>query len=203
MILSSLFIGNIVAIAQSNIKRMLAYSTISHISFLLMGFISFAHEGFTASLFYVIVYTLTAICAFGVLISLSSSNFEMEEIKDFKGLGKKNPLLACIMMIVMFSMAGIPPTIGFYAKFIVIKSVIANGMNWLAIFAVVFSVIGSFYYLRIIKIMFFENDETNNKIYANEGLSNIGYNVLFINSLLLVILGIYPLPILNLCLNIF
>jgi len=203
MIVASLIIGNVVAIAQTNIKRMLAYSTISHISFLLMGFISFAHEGFIASLFYVIIYTLTAICAFGVIISLSSSKFEMQNIEDFRGLGKNNPLLAFIMMIVMFSMAGIPPTIGFYAKFIVIKSVVANGMNWLAIFAVVFSVIGSFYYLRIIKVMFFEEDTIKNNNFKNKGLSNIGYGVLFMNSILLVLLGIYPIPILNLCLNIF
>jgi NADH-quinone oxidoreductase subunit N len=203
MIIASLIIGNIVAIAQTNIKRMLAYSTISHISFLLMGFISFAHEGFIASLFYVIIYTLTAVCAFGVIISLSSSKFEMENINDFRGLGRSNPLLATVMMIVMFSMAGIPPTIGFYAKFIVVKSVVANGMNWLAIFAVVFSVIGSFYYLRIIKIMFFEKDVSENENFKNRGLSNLGYSVLVMNSILLVILGIYPLPILNLCLNVF
>merc|ERR1712125_57380 len=102
-----------------------------------------------------------------------------EDINDLKGLGRKNPLLACIMMIVMFSMAGIPPTIGFYAKFIVIKSVVANGMNWLAIFAVVFSVIGSFYYLRIIKVMFFEEEIIKNNNFKNKGLSNIGYSVLF------------------------
>jgi NADH-quinone oxidoreductase subunit N len=200
LIILSLLIGNIVAIAQSNIKRMLAYSTISHISFLLMGFISFGHEGFIASLFYVIVYTLTSICAFGVIISLSSSNFEMEKLEDFKGLGKKHPLLALIMMITMFSMAGIPPTIGFYAKFIVIKSVVASGLYWLAIISVVFSVIGSFYYLRIIKLMYFENCDNNTK---NEGLSRAGYNILFFNGILLLILGIYPIPILNLCLNIF
>jgi NADH-quinone oxidoreductase subunit N len=203
MIVGSLIVGNIIAIAQTNIKRMLAYSTISHISFLLMGFISFAHEGFIASLFYVIIYTLTAVCAFGVIISLSSSNFEMEKISDFKGLGRHNPVLAFIMMIVMFSMAGIPPTIGFYAKFIVIKSVIANGMYWLAIFAVVFSVIGSFYYLRIIKVMFFESESIKKNNFENRGLSKSGYTVLFINSIMLVILGIYPVPILNLCLNIF
>jgi NADH-quinone oxidoreductase subunit N len=203
MIVSSLIIGNVVAIAQSNIKRMLAYSTISHISFLLMGFISFMHEGFIASLFYVIIYTLTSICAFGVIIALSSSNFEMEKIDDFRGLGRNNPVLAFIMMVVMFSMAGIPPTIGFYAKFIVVKSVVANGMNWLAIFAVVFSVIGAFYYLRIIKVMFFEKNIETNHHFANQGLSKLGYSVLFLNSILLIILGIYPVPILNLCLNIF
>lgn len=103
----------------------------------------------------------------------------------------------------MFSMAGIPPTIGFYAKFIVIKSVVANGMNWLAIFAVVFSVIGSFYYLRIIKVMFFEKDIIENKHFQNKGLSNFGFRILFLNSIFLVLLGIYPIPILNLCLNIF
>ena len=147
----SMALGNLVAIAQSNIKRMLAYSTISHVGFLLLGILAGTPEGYSASMFYAIIYVLMAIGAFGVVILLSRAGFEAENIDDFKGLNDRNPWLAFVMMVVMMSMAGIPFMAGFYAKWVVLQSVVNIGLVWLAITGVLFSVIGAFYYLRAVK----------------------------------------------------
>jgi NADH-quinone oxidoreductase subunit N len=154
--IASVAVGNIVAIAQSNIKRMLAYSTISHMGFFLFGILVGTDIGYGAALFYVLVYTFMSLAAFGVLLVLSTRGLEVENLDDLKGLNGTHPWLALLMLLVMFSMAGIPPTIGFYAKLSVIQALVSAGHVWLAVAAVLLAVVGAFYYLRVIKIMYFE-----------------------------------------------
>ena len=153
---ASLAIGNITAIAQTNLKRMLAYSTISHMGFLLLGILSGTLEGFGAAMFYTIIYVLMALGTFGMILLLSRRGFEAENLEDFKGLNQRDPWYAFIMMLLMFSMAGIPPTMGFWAKLFVLQAVLSVGYIWLAVVAVLFSLIGAFYYLRIVKLMYFD-----------------------------------------------
>jgi NADH-quinone oxidoreductase subunit N len=152
----SLALGNVVAIAQTNIKRMLAYSTISHVGFIFLGILAGTAEGFGAAMFYAITYALTAAGAFGVLTMLSRNGVDAENIDDLKGLNDRSPWLAFMMMLVLFSMAGVPPTVGFFAKLFVLDAVISIDMVWLAIVAVFFSIIGAFYYLRAVKVMYFD-----------------------------------------------
>ena len=159
----SLAIGNVVAIAQTNLKRMLAYSTISHVGFLLLGILSGTQQGYAASMFYIITYALMAAGAFGMIILLSRAGFEADEIEDFKGLNQRNPWFALMMLILMFSMAGVPPTVGFYAKLSVLQAVVDIDMIWLAAVAVFFSVIGAFYYIRLIKVMYFDTAENERR----------------------------------------
>ncbi|BAU48954.1 NADH:ubiquinone oxidoreductase subunit N [Sulfurifustis variabilis] len=152
----SMALGNVIAIAQSNIKRMLAYSAISHMGFLLLGILSATPAGYSAGLFYVLTYAAMSAAAFGMVILLSRSGFEAERLEDFKGLNQRSPWHAFLMLIVMFSMAGVPPTVGFYAKLLVIQSVVSAGLVWLAVLSVLFAVIGAYYYLRIVKLMYFD-----------------------------------------------
>jgi NADH-quinone oxidoreductase subunit N len=152
----SLAVGNLFAIAQSNIKRMLAYSTISHVGFLLLGFVGATPAGFSAAMFYAISYSLTAAVAFGMIALLARAGFESEEINDFKGLNQRSPWYAGIMAIAMFSLAGVPPLFGFFAKLLVLKSAIDAGFLWLAIVAIVFAIVGIYYYLRVVKVMYFD-----------------------------------------------
>lgn len=191
----SLIFGNIIAIAQSNIKRMLAYSTISHIGFVLSGILSGDEFGYTAALFYMIIYVLMAAGAFGVLILLSSQNKEVDALVDLKGLSKSNPWFALIMLLIMFSMAGVPLTVGFYAKLYILQSLIYNNMLWLAILAIVMSIVGAFYYLRVIKYMYF--DEVEEILYTQRSM--LVQTVLSINGLLIVALFIFPNALLNYC----
>jgi len=153
----SMTVGNVVAIAQTNIKRMLAYSAISHMGFFLLGIISVSANGYSSSMIYVLIYAVMSVGAFGVVLLLSRAGFESEELADFKGLNQRSPWYAFLMLILMFSMAGVPPTVGFYAKLMVIQAVVDADMVWLAIVAVLLAVIGAFYYLRIIKLMYFDD----------------------------------------------
>jgi NADH-quinone oxidoreductase subunit N len=153
---ASLAVGNLFAIAQTNLKRMLAYSTISHVGFLLLGFVGSTPAGFAAAMFYAISYAITAAVAFGMIALLARAGFEAEEIDDFKGLNQRSPWYAGIMAITMFSLAGVPPLFGFFAKLLVLKSAIDAGFLWLAIVAIVFAIIGIYYYLRVVKIMYFD-----------------------------------------------
>ncbi|HAS52314.1 MAG TPA: NADH-quinone oxidoreductase subunit NuoN [Gammaproteobacteria bacterium] len=191
----SIGLGNLVAIAQTNIKRMLAYSTISHVGFLLLGILSGTPEGYAASMFYTIVYVLMAVGAFGVIIMLSRSGFEAENIDDFKGLNDRSPWLAFLMMMIMMSMAGVPILVGFYAKWVVLQAVVDIGLVWLALFGVVFSVIGAFYYLRVVKCIYFEKPEQSAAI----ELSRDTEIVISANGLILVVLGLYPTGLMALC----
>lgn len=191
----SISLGNLVAIAQTNIKRMLAYSTISHVGFLLLGILSGTPEGYSASMFYAIVYVLMAVGAFGVIIILSRSGFEAENIDDFKGLNDRSPWLAFVMMMIMMSMAGVPFLAGFYAKWVVLQSVVNIGLVWLAIIGVVFSVIGAFYYLRVVKCIYFDKPEHDEAI----EMSRDTEIVIGANGLSLVVLGLYPTALMAWC----
>ena len=195
MAILSMAIGNIVAIAQTNIKRMLAYSTISHVGFLLIGVLSGTQQGYSASMFYTIVYTIMSMGGFGVVILLSRAGFEAENLNDLKGLNERSPWFAAVMMILMFSMAGVPPTVGFWAKLSVLQSVVNIGLVWVAVVAVIFSIIGAFYYLRIVKLMYFDKPEDANPIQSFSDMKI----VLSANSLAVLILGAYPGGLLALC----
>ncbi len=195
----SMIIGNVVAIAQTNIKRMLAYSTISHIGFILLGLISGSPEGYAASMFYALVYSLMSMGGFGMIILLSRQGFEADNIDDYKGLSKRNPWYALMMLILMFSMAGIPPLIGFYAKLTVIKSIVDVNLISIAIVAVLMSVIGAFYYLRIIKVMYFDTPEQHQALEAPIDMRLM----ISANALAVLMLGIFPGSLLALCASVF
>jgi NADH-quinone oxidoreductase subunit N len=192
----SMAVGNLVAIAQTNIKRMLAYSTISHVGFILLGLLAGTPGGYTASMFYAITYALMALGAFGVVILLSRQGFEAERLEDYKGLNERSPWFAAMMMLLMFSMAGVPPTVGFFSKLFVLEAVVRVDLVWLALVGVAFSIIGAFYYLRIVKLMYFDK--------AAEGVPPITASMesqiaLSINGLLVLVLGVYPTGLVALC----
>ena len=195
----SLAVGNIVAISQTNLKRMLAYSTISHVGFIMLGFIAGPEVGYGNALYYTLIYALVNCCAFGLITYLSYKGFEFEKLKDFKGLAKQSPWLAFIMMLVMFSLAGVPPTAGFYAKFLILTSLIDAGWLELAGIAVIFSVIGAFYYLRVIKVMYF--DEPGEAVFALKPTMGVleTRTLLSVNGLAVLVFGIFPGPILAIC----
>ncbi|MDX1656316.1 MAG: NADH-quinone oxidoreductase subunit NuoN, partial [Candidatus Competibacteraceae bacterium] len=195
----SIILGNVVAIAQSNIKRMLAYSSISHMGFLLMGVLAGTQAGYAAALFYVITYVLMTLGAFGVIIMVSRAGFEAENIADFKGLNDRSPWLAFVMLLMMMSLAGIPGLVGFYAKLGVIQAVVSVNLVWLAILAVVFSVVGAFYYLRVVKVMYFDKLEDSQPL-APALDTQIALSA---NGLLVLALGLYPTALMGLCLAAF
>ncbi|MGD8484057.1 MAG: NADH-quinone oxidoreductase subunit NuoN [Thioalkalispiraceae bacterium] len=193
----SMGIGNIVAIAQTNIKRMFAYSAISHIGFLLLGVLTGTETGFAASMFYVLSYVLMSLGGFGMVILLSREGFEAEQIADFKGLNQRSPWYAFMMLILIFSMAGVPPFLGFWAKLSVLKEVVAIDMVWLAIVAVIFSIIGAFYYLRIIKVMYFDKAEESTPLMCSVDMRAM----ITTNSILVLVIGIFPGDLMALCLS--
>lgn len=193
----SLAVGNLFAIAQTNLKRMLAYSTISHIGFLLLGFVNGTPAGLAAAMFYMICYALMATVAFGVIILLARVGFEAEEIDDFKGLNQRNPWYAGIMAIAMFSLAGVPPLFGFFAKLMVLKVVIDAGQLWLAIVAIIFAIIGLFYYLRVVKVMYFDAPTDNAPLLLPADPTFRW--ALSLNGLALLVLGVAWSPLLELC----
>ncbi len=195
--IASMAIGNVIAIAQSNFKRMLAYSTISHVGFILLGILSATAGGYAAAMFYTITYAITAAVAFGVLLVLNRKGFEAQEISDLSGLNDGHPWYAALLAIAMFSMAGVPPTVGFYAKLSVLQAVIQVDYVWLAILAVLFSVIGLFYYLRIIKVMYFDKPLADQETTIKEALDV--KLLLGANSLSLIALGIFPSGLMAYC----
>ncbi|MDX1914893.1 MAG: NADH-quinone oxidoreductase subunit NuoN [Methylophilus sp.] len=188
MAVFSIAIGNFSAIAQTNLKRMLAYSTISHIGFLMFGIMSANLNGFASSMFYISAYVLMTLAGFGMILLLSKKGFEAEELDDLKGLNQRSPWVAFMMLIVMFSMAGIPPTIGFYAKFTVLQAAWQAGFTFAVVFAVLMAVIGAFYYLRIVKLMYFDEPKVFAKIDAPMDMQL----VLSLNALALLLLGMFP-----------
>ena len=194
--ISSLFIGNIFAISQENIKRLFAYSAISHVGFIFLGFLVPDSNDYSAVIFYVVTYVIATLGAFGIVILISNKIKEADLVNDFKGLGFYRPLLALTMVLFLLSLAGVPPTVGFYAKFFILKNLISYGYLEVAIFAVLMSVVGVFYYLKVIKVMFFE------------GLSSIGFDIkyfsfslfiLYINGILILLLGSFPELLLKYC----
>ncbi|MBK8639498.1 MAG: NADH-quinone oxidoreductase subunit NuoN [Chromatiaceae bacterium] len=191
----SMAVGNIVAIAQTNIKRMLAYSTISHVGFIFLGLIGGNAEAFSAAMFYAIVYALMAAGGFGLLVMMSREGFEVERLEDLKGLNERGSWQAAMMGLVMFSMAGVPPTVGFMAKLLVLEAVISVGLWWLALVAVFFSIIGAFYYLRVIKMMYFDKPETAEPLVFGTGARL----AISINGLAILLLGLFPAVLLTYC----
>lgn len=157
--LLSIIVGNVIAIAQTNLKRMLAYSTIAHMGFMLLGVLSGTNEGLTASLFYVIVYAIMSLGAFGIIVISAKKDEEFDRISDYSGLNNRDPWMAFWMLLLMFSLAGVPPTVGFYAKLAVIQAIVDVNLVWVAVIAVLFAVVGAFYYLRVIKVVYFDQLE--------------------------------------------
>jgi NADH-quinone oxidoreductase subunit N len=206
--IGSLVVGNLAAIAQTNLKRMLAYSTIAQMGFVLLGFVAgvvngqttLAANAYSSAMFYMVSYVLTTLAAFGVIMLLARQGFESEEITDLAGLNQRSPLYAGVMAICLFSMAGIPPMVGFYAKLSVLQSLIVSGQSFyigLAIFAVIMSLIGAFYYLRVVKVMYFDEPVTATTVSATTDVRV----VLSINGLLVLVLGIVPGALMALCAN--
>jgi NADH-quinone oxidoreductase subunit N len=208
MVLSvaSLFVGNLAAIAQTNIKRMLAYSTISQIGFILLGLMSGVVDGsavaaanaYSSAMFYVITYVLTTLATFGVIMLLSAEGFESEEIADFAGLNQRSPLYAGVMAMCMFSLAGIPPLVGFFAKLSVLQALVLAGGSvhiGMAVFAVLMSLVGAFYYLRVVKVMYFDAPISLATVHAPKDVRL----VLMLNALLLLLLGVMPGGLMTLC----
>ena len=191
----SIGIGNVVAIAQSNIKRMLAYSTIAHVGFILLGILSGTAQGYAASMFYTVVYALTAAGGFGMIILLSRAGYEADALDSFKGLGKRSPWFAFIMLLLLFSMAGVPPTVGFYAKLSVLQAVINVDLVWLAVVAVAFSVVGAFYYIRVVKLIYFDAAEDDSAVSPAADVRLM----MSANGLAILALGIFPGALMALC----
>jgi len=199
----SIALGNVTAIAQSNLKRMLAYSAIAHMGFMLLGLLSGWANGnglnridaYSASLFYMIVYTAMTLGAFGMLLYLSHAGFECENLEDVKGLNRRHPWYAFLMMLIMFSLAGIPPTAGFYAKLAVFQAAVAADHVWLAIAAVLFSLVGAFYYLRVVKLMYFDEPTEAMSVRVQPAARL----VLSANALFLLLIGILPQSLMVIC----
>jgi NADH-quinone oxidoreductase subunit N len=206
MAIGSLMIGNLAAIAQTNLKRMLAYSTIGQMGFVLLGLLSgvvnnntlSAANAYSSAMFYIVTYVMTTLATFGIILLLAREGFESEEIADLAGLNQRSPLYAGVMAVCLFSMAGVPPLVGFYAKLAVLQSLIASGQAlyiWLAVFAVIMSLIGSFYYLRVVKVMYFDEPITATTVSAPADVRL----VLTVNGALVLILGILPGGLMTLC----
>ena len=184
----SIALGSVIALMQTNIKRLLAYSTISHVGFIMLGFVTGVISGYGAAVFYVFVYILMSLAAFGIVILLNKKGYEADQISDFKGLSKHSPWFALMMLVVMLSMAGVPPFIGFYAKFFILQQVVSAGFVTLAVVAVVFAVISAYYYLQIIKSMYFDEADKDITIVAPMDMQL----VLSINAVLILVVGIFP-----------
>ncbi len=202
----SLAIGNIAAIAQTNFKRMLAYSTISHMGFVFLGLLSgvvqdqtLAGQAYGSALFYVIIYVLTTLVTFGLILLLSRKGFECEEIADLKGLNRRNPILAAMLLLSMFSLTGIPPMAGFYAKLAVLQALVGAGHVAIAVVAVIFSLIGAFYYLRVVKMAYFDEPEGEPVALDNGVVTN---GLMSVNGLLIIVLGILPGGLMALCVRV-
>jgi NADH-quinone oxidoreductase subunit N len=195
MAVLSLIVGNVTAIAQTNLKRMLAYSTISHMGFLLIGILAGGLNGYASGMFYVVVYVLMSLGAFGMMLLLSRHGFEAENLDDFKGLNQRSPWYAFLMLLLMFSMAGMPPTVGFYAKFAILQAIVEAGHIWLAVIAVVFSLIGAFYYLRIVKLMYFDAPSDTAPISPRADARLL----ISLNGIAVLAFGVFPQPLMTLC----
>lgn len=195
MAVLSIIIGNFSAIVQTNLKRMLAYSTISHVGFIMFGMMSANANGFASSFFYISTYVLMSIAGFGIILLLSRQGFEAEEINDLKGLNQRHPWFAFLMLIIMFSMAGIPPTVGFYAKFTVLQAAWQAGFTWQVVLAVLMATIGAFYYLNIVRKMYFDAPEDHTPLTAPVDMRFI----LSVHSLALLGLGLFPEVLLGVC----
>lgn len=194
--LLSMATGNIIAIAQGNIKRMLAYSTIAHAGFLLLGLAAGTAPGFAGAMFYSVSYALMSMGAFGMIILLGRRGFEADGLADFKGLSRQSPWFAFVMLCLMFSMAGVPPFLGFWSKWFVLKELVASGYVAVAAGAVIFSIIGAYYYLRVVKLMYFDQPDSTPAITASQPMRL----VLSLNGIAILLLGLLPNSLMSLCL---
>ena len=202
----SMAIGNLTALMQTNIKRMLAYSSISHMGFVLLALSAGSAEGnpfvngsaYGSALFYMVSYVLTTLASLGVIMAMSREGFECDKLEDFKGLNKLNPMLAGVLLLVMFSLAGIPPLVGFYAKLMVLQAVIQSGMIWLAVVAVMFSLIGAFYYLRVVKLVYFDQPDPDRVV---DRVPSVPASLLAVNVGLILLLGLVPAGLMNISVN--
>lgn len=199
MALLSTGIGNLLAVVQTRIKRLLAYSAISHIGYSLFGILAATPAGYSAALYYIVVYALMSAGGFGLVVLMSNFGMEIDSIEDLKGLNKRNPWLAFMMLIVMFSMAGVPPTVGFFTKLLVLKALFDVQLAWVAILGLLFTVIGAYYYLRIVKIMYFDQPTISEPVVISKG-NNLFYSI---NCLSLLYLGIFPGALIAACINAF
>ena len=196
----SLLVGNITAIAQTNLKRMLAYSAIAQMGFVLLGMLSvFDDHAFSAAMFYVITYVLTTLGSFGLLMMLSRKGHDCESIDDLKGLNKTHPWFAFIGLVMMFSLAGVPPTVGFAAKLGVLEALVDAEHTFIAIIAVIASLIGAFYYLRVVKVMYFDEPNAGHELQASG--SSVAKGILSLNAVLVLALGIFPAGLMSICLD--
>ena len=191
----SMAVGNLAAIVQTNIKRMLAYSTISHMGFMLLGIISADNNGYSSAMFYIVVYVIMTLGTFGMIMMLSHKEYEVEKLDDFKGLNRRSPWYAFITLLFMFSLAGVPPTVGFYAKLSVLQAIMGAGYVWLAIVAVLFSLVGAFYYLRIVKLMYFDEPASDAPITPHGDVELL----ISANGMAILALGIFPQTLMTLC----
>ncbi len=192
----SMAVGNIIAIVQDNIKRMLAYSSIANMGYMLLGLIAGTSRGYGSALFYIIIYVIMSLGAFGVITMLSQKGFEVEKIDDFKGLNARNPWLALMMLLIMFSMAGVPPSAGFFAKVGVLESLVKVHMVWLPALALVFAIIGAYYYLRVVKVMYFDEPMEKAPIFVSSFDTQLAISV---NGLAVFFLGLFPTGLIELC----
>lgn len=199
MALLSAGIGNLLAVVQTKIKRLFAYSAISHIGYALFGVLAASAAGYAAALYYIVVYALMSAAGFGLIVLMSRQGMEIESIEDLKGLNKRNPWLAFMMLIVMFSMAGVPPTVGFFTKLLVLKALVDVHLTWVAILGLLFTVIGAYYYLRIVKIMYFDQPAHPERVEISTA-NNVVYSI---NCLSLLYLGIFPGALIAACINAF
>ncbi len=191
----SMALGNFAAIVQANIKRMLAYSSIAHMGYMILGVIAANNQGYAASTFYIITYSLMTLGSFGLLVLMSRAGYEVENIADFKGLNSRNPWLAFIMLIMMFSMAGVPPLVGFWAKVGVLKALIQVDLVWLAVLALLFAIVGAYYYIRVVKVMYFDEPDTEHTYLISNDLQI----AISINGLAVLVLGLFPGWLFELC----
>jgi NADH-quinone oxidoreductase subunit N len=191
----SMGVGNVVAIAQTNLKRLLAYSTISNIGFILLGILAGTTEGYRAAMYYTMVYVIMSIGSFAMILLLSREGFEADKIDDFRGLNRKSPWFAAVMAMLMFSTAGVPPFVGFWAKLGVLGAVVNVGLEWLAVVAVVFSVIAAYYYLRVVKVMYFDEPTDDVSLQAGGTIRAI----VSLNGLAVLVLGVFPSVLVEIC----
>jgi NADH-quinone oxidoreductase subunit N len=192
----TLVVGNVVAIVQTNLKRMLAYSTIANVGFIVLGFVAGTPDGYAAALYYTLQYILVALGSFGVILIMSRRGFEADQLEDYKGLHQRDPLLAFAMMLLMFSTAGVPPLVGFWAKLRIFQVLWETHHLWLVILAAAMSVVGAYYYLRVIKLMYFDDPVGAPLPPAGAGGVRL---TLGLNAAAVLLLGVLPAPLLNLC----
>ena len=192
----TLVVGNVVALVQSNLKRMLAYSTIANVGFIVLGFVAGTPDGYAAALYYTLVYVLVALGSFGVILLASAKGFEADRLDDYKGLHRRDPLLAAAMMVLMFSTAGVPPFVGFWAKLRIFQVLWETHHLWLVIIAAAMSVVGAYYYLRVIKLMYFDESAAQPPPARREAGVRFA---LGINAAAVLALGLLPGPLLDLC----